>query len=504
MAAKIDLLTLSAADLQGLFSRGVVTSVEIISRYLDQIEKHNHAGLKLNAVISTPPRDDVLARAQKLDEERARGLIRSPLHGIPILLKDVYCTPDLGMPTTCGSFALAKAKAKSNAKIVDALLATGMIVIGKANLSELGSQKGAALMAGWSAVGGQTQTPYVKGGVVPDSPWLGQTTPAGSSSGSAAGVAAGFAPLSLGTESDGSLIMPAARAGLYTLKITPGTVDNTGVQPAFPQLDCLGGFSRNAIDQAHLVAILQGHHPEKYLPLNTSWSGLKIGFSDPTKWRSYPTAMETVETFWQQTDNAMYAAAEKIRSMGGRVVQSVPVPSWDDIVQAMPDFEQMEDMNPYAFRNCFNHFLAGFEGAPQSIAELVEFNNDHASEEFTARNDNQWFLETARDDSTTKEVFDRNFKALRDFASGTMKSLLKEYDIDVVLGPCDSRTGSVGTASGFPVASLPLGFADFNGRGFSLHMLAPENEEAKMLHVMAAWQATFPEGVRPPPILIEK
>ena len=139
--------------------------------------------------------------------------------------------------------------------------------------------------------------------------------------------------------------MPAARAGLYALKITRGTVDNTGVQPASPQFDCLGGFSRNAIDQAHLVAIMQRHHPEKYLPLNTSWTGLKIGFSDPTKWRSYPAAMETVESFWQQTDNAMYTVAEKIRSLGGKVVQSIPVPSWDEIVQAMPDMEQMEDLS---------------------------------------------------------------------------------------------------------------------------------------------------------------
>ncbi len=116
-------------------------------------------------------------------------------------------------------------------------------------------------------------------------------------------------------------------------------------------------------------------------------------------------------------------------------------------------------MPAYAFRNCFEKFLAGFDDAPQSIAELIEFNNDHANEEFTSRklsaltslrplliipgNDNQWFLETARDATTTKEVFDRNFNALRAFVSTIMKSLFEKYDIDVVLGPCDSRTGSV-------------------------------------------------------------
>jgi amidase len=112
-------------------------------------------------------------------------------------------------------------------------------------------------------------------------------------------------------------------------------------------------------------------------------------------------------------------------------------------------------------------------------------------------------LEAVRDCTTTKEEFERNMNALRDKASGSVRSLLKEYDVDVIVGPCDSRTGSVGSASGFPVANLPLGFAHFNGRGFGLHMIAPENQEAKMLQIMAAWEASFPENVRPPPLLVE-
>jgi amidase len=93
-------------------------------------------------------------------------------------------------------------------------------------------------------------------------------------------------------------------------------------------------------------------------------------------------------------------------------------------------------------------------------------------------------------------------EALREFASSKVKGLLHEHDLDVILGPCDSRTGSVGSASGFPVGNLPLGFAEFNGRPFALHMLALENQEAKMLRIMAAWEGTFPENVRPPPLLV--
>ncbi|KAF2793354.1 amidase signature enzyme [Melanomma pulvis-pyrius CBS 109.77] len=503
MASKIDVLTLTATDIRRLLDDEKSNSVELTTVYLDQIEKHNHAGLKLNAVISTAPLDRVLKHAQKLDDERARGTLRGPLHGVPILVKDAYSTPDLGMPTTCGSIALTEAKAKANAKIIDMLIAAGMIVIGKANMSELGNQKGFGIMAGWSAAGGQTQTPYVEGGVVPDLPWLGQTTPAGSSSGSAAGVAAGFAPISLGTESDGSIIMPACRAGLYALKLTPGSVDNTGVQPAAPSFDCLGGFAKNVRDLAHLVAIIQGHEPGKYISSETSWEGLKIGFSDPTKWRSYPSAMETVDGYWEQTDKAMFDAAEKIRALGGKVVLSVPVPSWEEITGAMPDLSEIEDLYPaYEFKQCFPEFLQDFENGPKTIAELIEFNKAHADLELPPGKNNQDFLELARDDNTTKDVFERNMNALREFASSKVKGLLHEHDLDVILGPCDSRTGSVGSASGFPVGNLPLGFAEFNGRPFALHMLAPENQEAKMFRIMAAWEATFPENVRPPPLLV--
>jgi amidase len=93
-------------------------------------------------------------------------------------------------------------------------------------------------------------------------------------------------------------------------------------------------------------------------------------------------------------------------------------------------------------------------------------------------------------------------KALREKASAGVRSLLEEYDIDVIIGPGDSRTGSVGSAADFPVANLPLGFANFNGRGFGLHMIAPKYQEAKMLQIMAAWEKTFPENVRPPPLLL--
>ena len=138
--------------------------------------------------------------------------------------------------------------------------------------------------------------------------------------------------------------MPASRATVYALKISPGTVDDTGVQPASRPLDCLGGFTRSVTDLAHLIALMQGHKPDHYQPLSTSWAKLKLGFVDPKLWRSYPAAIEPVNGFFKQTDAAMFAAGEKITKLGGKVVYSVPLVSWPDITAAMPDLDEMEDL----------------------------------------------------------------------------------------------------------------------------------------------------------------
>ncbi|KAL6354239.1 hypothetical protein LRP88_12573 [Fusarium phalaenopsidis] len=364
----------------------------------------------------------------------------------------------------------------------------------KGKLGELGNAKGSGLMAGWSAVGGQvrsqqapsaacsadqyyqTQSPYIEGGVAENATWFTNTGPAGSSSGSAVSVATGFAPVSLGTELDGSIMMPAARAGVYAIKLTPESVDNDGFQPGAPGWDSQGPYAKTATDIATLSAILQLHDPGYYQPLRG---------------------------FFNQTDNALFAAQAKIEKSGGKVARSVPVASWEDITGAMPDFSQMEEIFPFQMKRRFPKFLQLFDGVPQTLEELIKFNEDHADLEFTERDNNQKGLEAGRDTTITQEEYDRNFKALRAAAPHTLLSVMKGYDVDVLLGPCDSRFATVGAAAGFPVGNLPLGFADFNGRPFSLHAIASANEEARIFQVMSAWETSFPDNVRPPPLLVD-
>jgi amidase len=168
--------------------------------------------------------------------------------------------------------------------------------------------------------------------------------PAGSSSGSATAVTAGFSPVSLGTELEGSIIWPAARAGLYAIKLSPGSVDQTGFQPGATGFDCQGPYGKSTVDVATLSAILQLRDPGHYLPLPTSWDGLRVGVVDPTHWRTPSDVVEDVDGFFHQTDSALYEAQDKIQELGAKVVKSIPLATWDELVGAMPDLDDMGDL----------------------------------------------------------------------------------------------------------------------------------------------------------------
>jgi amidase len=120
-----DVLPTTAAQLQTLLTKGKITSVQIVETYLQQIEKHNHAGAKLNAVIATPERAIVLAKAAVLDGERKAGNLRGPLHGVPIIVKDCFTyEPGMGLGTTVGSHVFAQEKGIRNAAVIQQVSAS--------------------------------------------------------------------------------------------------------------------------------------------------------------------------------------------------------------------------------------------------------------------------------------------------------------------------------------------------------------------------------------------
>ncbi|KAJ5633528.1 amidase signature enzyme [Penicillium herquei] len=402
----LDLVAASASQLQRLLSEGTLTSVHLVKECLSQIEKLDRQDLHLNAMISIVPREQLFQIAEGLDRERQAGQLRGPLHGIPIVLKDIINTdPDFELPTTAGSFALKGAENAGNALLVEKLIESGLIVLGKTNLSvrqELqyltarreadhdtskvieGIRclqvikraqsrenthiiRGEKCICGLSAIGGQVQS-----------------NPGGSSSGSAVAVAAGYAPLSIGGEADGSIGIPASRSSLFALKCTPQTISGEGILLIAPTFESIGGMAKTTADLAALIAII----------LEATWDSLTVGFVDPTKWQLPKELLTSDEDYTLQVvgtqmdkyltedlltmkQKTMYEGAiEKIRSAGGDVHYPVPL--------VHPSTLQFQGQPGYLMillsevRDSVNSYLSTLTSSPmKSLEDIIRFNKEH-------------------------------------------------------------------------------------------------------------------------------
>jgi amidase len=229
-------------------AEGRTTSVALTRAYLDRIERLDRKGPRINAVLALNP--DALAQAAALDAERAAGKIRGPLHGVPILLKDNIETLD-PMPTTAGSLALKDNVTGRDATLVARLRAAGAVILGKTNLSEWANIRSSKSTSGWSAVGGLTRNPHVL-----------DRNSCGSSSGSGAAMAAGFAAATIGTETDGSVTCPASINGIVGLKPTVGLVSRTYIVPISHSQDTAGPMTATVRDAALMLNVIAGSDPQ--------------------------------------------------------------------------------------------------------------------------------------------------------------------------------------------------------------------------------------------------
>jgi amidase len=236
-ADKIPLASASIADLNAAFKAGTLTSEQLIIRYLARIEAYDNQGPKINAVISINPKALEIARA--LDQERKTKGPRSPLHGIPVVLKDNFDTVD--MPTTGGSLLLEGSMAPDDAFTVKKLRYAGAIILAKVNLSEFASG------GPQSSLGGQTLNPHDL-----------TRTPAGSSGGTGAAIAADFATLGMGSDTGGSIRGPSTVNGIVGLKPTHGLLSRDGIIPLALTFDTGGPMARSVYDIAVSLGVMTG------------------------------------------------------------------------------------------------------------------------------------------------------------------------------------------------------------------------------------------------------
>ncbi|XWW97643.1 hypothetical protein V2A60_005628 [Cordyceps javanica] len=474
--------TTNALELAQLLSRGRITSVEIVQTYLAQIEQHNPG---LNALISQPPRENVLRAAARLDREREDGKLRGPLHGIPVILKDCFTTAsDLGMSTTCGSLALVGARAPKNSAIVQRMLDGGLIILAKSNMTEFCGMKMTYMMPGWSAHGGQTLSPYVRV-IEKDEKILGHSAPGGSSTGSGVSVSAGFAPLAMGTETIGSIITPASRNALYGLKPTVGAQDATGMFTMTEFYDSPGPMAKSAADVRVLAGLLLGKDFDA--PDVGSWEGLPVGIVDPRLWtldesmcRQHPgTAENMVEEY--------ETMVETLRGSGCSLQYPFALPD-------LSGFPDTISLAHWEFNNiCLPKFLEAFDDFPiRSVKDIVQFNQDHKEqampEPYTEQND----LIKAMNSNEPAETVDEIKATLRAKARGVLDTAFDEAAVRVLVGTCDSAFCVHAAAAGYPVCVVPLSTLRYNGRPFGVCGIARGGDEEALLRFMAAYEAAMP------------
>ena len=339
------LATATAASLAEDLATGRTTSVDLASALLDRIAALDSDGPRLRAVLAVSA--DGLDQAAVRDAERAAGRVRGPLHGVPVLVKDNVET--VGLPGTAGSLALAGRPVVRDAALVASMRAAGLVVLGATNLSEWANMRSPRSTSGWSAMGGLT-----------GNPWALDRSAGGSSSGSGAALAAGFAPLAVGSETDGSITCPSSLNGVVGLKPTVGLVSTAGVVPLAASQDAPGPMARSVRDAALLLDAMTGSSTYARGPGSRSVAELRLGVA--TGWRS---GHEGTDALFDETLRRLEAAGA---TLGEVAVQPAGAAGLAELAVLLCELKDGLD-----------RYLATRPGeGPSSLAEVVAFDVEHA------------------------------------------------------------------------------------------------------------------------------
>ncbi|KTF09024.1 amidase family protein [Pseudoalteromonas carrageenovora] len=380
----------------------------VTQAYINRIEKLNP---QYNAVINIDP--SAIEQAKALDLLYANSKWAGPLHGIPVLLKDNIETKGK-LPTTAGSLALKNNITNKDAFVVKKLREAGAIILGKANLSEWANFRSSYSSSGWSAVGGQTHNAHDI-----------TRNPCGSSAGSAVAVALNFAPIALGTETDGSITCPASVNGVYAIKPSMDQVSRNGVIPLSSSQDTVGPMAHTLKDALLVLAVLQGKDKKDVstheFVLNskelTAKSTLKIG--------ALPSDKFTIQT--QQ----LYKKQLNALKQAGHTVTEIEVTDNLDTLFADEYYILL-----YDFKAEINHYLSNTpkEVKTKSLEALINFNSQNKETEMPYFGQDI-LTKSQAIDLTNKDKYQRVKARYRALAKSAITNLYKNNDIDIVIAP---------------------------------------------------------------------
>jgi len=468
-----------------------LSAAEQVDHLLGRRGEVDHRGPELNTLIEVNP--EAMTIAMERDAEARDGTVRGPLHGLAIAVKDNIDTAD-AMLTTAGSLALAETRPSHDAPLVARLRQAGVVVLGKANMSEWANMRSPRSTSGWSARGGLTRNP-----------WDPTRSAGGSSSGSAAAVAAGVAPFAIGTETDGSIICPASFNGVVGIKPTVGLLPTEGIIPISHSQDAPGPMARSVRLVAALLDAMAGTDHFLAACDDVTLGGVRIGVV-----RDHFGAHAAA-------DSVTESAISLLAAEGATVVDSVPSVAFPD--PRNEDEDEYLKVLLYELQHDLTAYLATRPaGTPRMLTEIVAFNRAHADAEL------QWFgqeyLERAAElpGLDADDYRNARMNTLRLAREDGLDAILGGHGVDVlvapafppaamndlVLGDPAGPGGDCTTApaiAGYPIISVPIGFV--HGLPVGLAITGPANSEARLLRVARALEARLgllDDGALIPPL----
>lgn len=474
----INLDTATIPRLQRLMDAGRLSSVDLVRFYLGRI--HRLDG-RLDAVIAVSK--TAIDDARAADRARRNG-VHLPMLGIPVIVKDNIGTN--GMPTTAGSLALKNSR-PPDAFIVGRLRAAGAIILGKANLSEWANFRGFQSSSGWSGVGGQTHNPYAL-----------DRNPCGSSSGSGVVAAANLATITIGTETDGSIVCPAGGNGLVGIKPSLGLASRSGIVPLSAQQDTAGPMARNVTDAAVLLGVMAAVDPSD--PVTGTSTGHV--FADYTQFLDKNALQGARIGVWRQgnfglspeTDAIMEATIARLAALGATIVDPADIP-----------IEPAYDPEFTALLYEFKHDLDAYLGAlpanqPNSLQDIIDFNNANASKEL------KWFGQEILEISQSMgPLTDPAYIAARDSATSIAQHAIDDTmaanNLDAIIAPTNEPMWTTDLINGdhFTIgSSSPAAIAGYAaitvtagsafGMPVGVSFIGGKWDEPKLIALAYAWE----------------
>jgi amidase len=462
-------------DLAQALAAGGTTAADLVRAYTARIEAYDRAGPRLNAVRELNP--DALAIAENLDARKAGN--RRPLEGIPVLIKDNIATGD-AQHTTAGSLALADAQAQRDSTVVKLLRQAGAVILGKANLTEFANILAIDMPSGYSSLGGQVRNPYAP---QLDDNGIPIVSPGGSSAGSAVAVAAGLAAVAIGTETSGSLLVPANQNGVVTVKPTVGLISRAGIIPISHSQDTAGPLTRTVRDAAILLNVLAQSDPQDEATLRlrrrpadyTSYldkdglRGARIGIpSDP----SDPANDVFYGSLSPSAAAVMRDAISVLEASGATLVRAnLPTIAWIGgpgteaaILNRNPESptryrpEHRPVIYLYELKHDLNAYLHDWAKGTKmhSMADIIAFNAAHADRALRFGQDIFLASQASEGGLKAPEYIAARRMDLRATRTLGIDAYMDTHKLDAILFP--GRSGfPIAAKAGYPSVQVPAG-----------------------------------------------